>query len=171
MIYAKWEKDKSIHISQWPELFGIPETAKGQMVVDIISSLRRWKSDKGLPLNRALTRVKLYTSEEVNLEDIKGAMNIKKIEITTENPAWKEKISQVAPDFKVIGPLFGKDTNKVAALLKEHAEELEEKKEIKVKGFTLRREYITSVEKEFYAGEKKVEVLSSGEVTIEVEIE
>ncbi|KYK30968.1 MAG: valine--tRNA ligase [Theionarchaea archaeon] len=169
-IYAKWEKDKSIHISQWPEPFGVPEPAQGQLIVDIISTLRRWKSDKGLPLNRELARVKLYASEEFNLEDIKGAMNIKEIEITEGTPAWEEKVSRVTPDFKVIGPLFGKDTNKVAALLKEHAEELEEKGEIEIEGFTLKREYMTSIEKEFYAGEKKVEVLSSGDVIIEIEV-
>jgi valyl-tRNA synthetase len=169
-IFAQWEKDKSIHLSQWPEPFGVPETVKGQMIVDVTAALRRWKSDKGLPLNRELTAVALYTKEDFDLQDIKGAMNIKNMKIVKEIPEWEERISRVTPHFQVIGPLFGKDTNTVASLLKEHAEELEKTGEIEVDGFNLKKEYITSIEKEFYAGEKKVEVLTAGDVVIEIEV-
>ncbi|MBU7010398.1 MAG: valine--tRNA ligase [Theionarchaea archaeon] len=170
-LYTQWEKDKSIHISAWPEPAGIPEQDTGQVIVDIIATLRRWKSDKGLPLNRELSRVKLYVKNDLgDLSDIKGAMNVQEIEVTTENPVWKEKVTRVSPDFSVIGPLFGKDTNKVALLLEKYAEELEETEEIEKEGFTLRREYINSMDKEFYAGEKKVEVLSVGDVAIEIEV-
>ena len=169
-IFAQWEKDKSIHLSQWPEPFGVPETVKGQMIVDVTAALRRWKSDKGLPLNKELTAVTLYTKEDFDLQDIKGAMNIKDMKIVKETPEWEERISRVTPHFQVIGPLFGKDTNKVASLLKEHAEELEKTGEIEVDGFNLKKEYIISIEKEFYAGEKKVEVLTAGDVVIEIEV-
>ncbi len=170
-IYKEWEKDKSIHVSKWPEPLGIPESKSGQVIVDIISALRRWKSDTGFPLNRLLSRVKLYTAEDVgDLKDVKGAMNVEKIEVTQENPLWEEKITRVSPDFKVIGPLFGKDTNKVASLLEKYAEKLETEDKIEKEGFTLKREYINSVQKEFYAGEKKVEVISAGDVVIEIEV-
>ena len=170
-IYVQWEKEKSIHISNWPEPFGVPESISGEIIVDIIAALRRWKSDAGLPLNRALPRVKLYTEEDLgDLRDIKGAMNIQNIEVTKENPLWEEKITRVTPNFKVIGPLFGKDTNKVASLLEKNAEELEKADHIEKEGFILKREYITSIQKEFYAGEKKVEVISAGDVIIEVEV-
>ncbi len=170
-LYAQWEKDISIHVSTWPEPFGVPENITGQITVDIISALRRWKSDTGRALNRSLTRVKLYTQQKLgDLNDIKGAMNIETIEITKESPAWEEKITRVSPDFKVIGPLFGKDTNTVAVLLEKYAGELEKAKEIEKEGFTLKREYIHTIQKEFYAGAKKVEVLSAGDVVIEVEV-
>ena len=169
-IFAQWEKDKSIHLSQWPEPFGVPETVKGHIIVDVTAALRRWKSDKGLPLNKELTAVTLYTKEDFDLQDIKGAMNIKDMKIVKETPEWEERISRVTPHFQVIGPLFGKDTNKVASLLKEHAEELEKTGEIEVDGFNLKKEYITSIEREFYAGEKKVEVLTAGDVVIEIEV-
>ena len=169
-IFAQWEKDKSIHLSQWPDPFGVPETVKGQMIVDVTAALRRWKSDKGLPLNKELTAVTLYTEEDFDLQDIKGAMNIKDMKIVKETPEWEERISRVTPHFQVIGPIFGKDTNTVASLLKEHAEELEKTGEIEVDGFNLKKEYITSIEREFYAGEKKVEVLTAGDVVIEIEV-
>jgi valyl-tRNA synthetase len=169
-IYRQWETDKSIHISQWPELFGGCESRKGQVTVDVIAALRRWKSDNGFPLNRELSRVKLYTGEDVVLQDIKGAMNIKEIAITQENPEWEERTVKVTPNYKVIGPLFGKDTGVVASLLEEHAEKLEEKKEITVDGFDLKTQYIASVEKEFYSGERKVEVLTCADVVIEIEV-
>ena len=169
-IYEKWEKDESIHLSQWPEPFGIPESVTGQMIVDIIAGLRRWKSDRGIPLNRPLTRVKVYTSEELDTRDIKGAMNIKEAIVTKENPQWEERVAKVTPNFKVIGPLFGKDTNRVASLLVENAEDITEQGKITVDGVILKREYITSIEKEYYVGEKKVEILSAGDVVIEIEV-
>lgn len=169
-IFAKWEKERSIHVSKWPECFGVPENREGHLIVDVVAALRRWKSDKGLPLNRPLRKVKLYTEEAFDPEDIKGAMNIEEIEITGASPAWEEKISSITPHFKVIGPLFGKDVNRVASLLREHAEELEKREEIEIDGFILKKEYIFSVEKAFYSGEKKVEVLSSGDILIEVEV-
>jgi valyl-tRNA synthetase len=169
-LYAQWEKDISIHVSKWPEPVGIPENVTGQKIVDIIAALRRWKSDTGMALNRPLTRVKLYTQEDIGVTDIKGAMNCETVEITKESPLWEEKITRISPDFKVIGPLFGKDTKNVAALLEKYAGELEKTEEIKKDGFLLKREYIQSIQKEFYAGTKKVEVLSAGDVVIEVEV-
>jgi valyl-tRNA synthetase len=170
-IYARWEKDKSIHSSAWPEPVGIEESKPGQIIVNIISALRRWKSDSGLPLNRLLPRVKLYTTEDLgDLQDIKGAMNIQEIDMTEENPMWKEKITGITPNYKVIGPLFGKDTNKIAALLEKHAGDLEKTEKIEKDGIILKRECITSIQKDFYVGEKRVEVISAGDVTIEIEV-
>ncbi|MBU7043615.1 MAG: valine--tRNA ligase [Theionarchaea archaeon] len=172
ILYRDWEGEKSIHLSSWPEPFAIPENERGQIIVDIISTLRRWKSDQGIPLNRELPTITLYTDRDLgDLQDICGAMNISQIEISTEEPAWIEKISRVSPDFKVLGPLFGKDTPTVAKLLETHAAELEHTEELSVDGFTLKNTYISSVEKEFFAGEKKVEVLSSGDIIIEIEME
>jgi valyl-tRNA synthetase len=170
-IYAEWEKDKSIHSSAWPEPVGIEESKLGQMIVDIISALRRWKSDRGLPLNRLLPRVKLYTREDLgDLQDIKGAMNIQDIDMTEENPIWEEKITGITPNYKFIGPLFGKDTNMIASLLEKHAADLEKTEKIEKDGIVLKKEYITSIQKEFYVGEKRVEIISAGDVTIEIEV-
>jgi valyl-tRNA synthetase len=171
IIYTPWEDEKSIHLSEWPDLFDVHDTIEGQTIVDIISTLRRWKSDKGIPLNRELKKITLYTDVGLeDLQDIHGAMNIFQVELSTETPAWTEKISRVSPDFKVLGPLFGKDTPRVAELLKKNAADLEHTEELSVEGFTLKREYIASIKKEFFAGEKKVEVLSAGDVIIEIEV-
>lgn len=171
IIYADWGSDRSIHLSAWPELFDIPENTRGQTLVDIISTLRRWKSDRGIPLNHELQKITLYTENDLgDLQDIRGAMNIRHVEASTEVPTWTEKISRVVPDFKVIGPLCGKDTPRVSVLLETHAAELEHAGELSVDGFTLKKEYIASLEKEFFSGEKKVEILSSGDVIIEIEV-
>jgi valyl-tRNA synthetase len=170
-VYRQWEKEVSIHVSSWPKPFGIPESEQGQTLVDVIAALRRWKSDMGMPLNKEVSRVKLYTGARIDdVEDIKGAMNIETVEVTSDPPAWKEKIVKVTPDYSIIGPKFGKDTGKVAALLEQYAGDLEQTPELDKDGFHLRREYITSIQKEFYVGEKRVEVLSAGDVVIEVEV-
>jgi valyl-tRNA synthetase len=171
IMYAQWEDEKSIHLSAWPEGFDVHDTTEGQIIVDIISTLRRWKSDNGIPLNRELKKITLYTDVNLgDLQDIHGAMNISQVELSADPPTWTEKISHVSPNFRILGPLFGKDTPRVAELLKKNATDLENSEELSVEGFTLKREYIASLEKEFFAGEKKVEVLSSGDVIIEIEV-
>ncbi|MGD2246781.1 MAG: valine--tRNA ligase [Candidatus Methanofastidiosia archaeon] len=169
-LYADYEPDKSIHVSSWPEPGGYKEPANGESIVTIISTLRRWKSDQGMPLNEELPRVKLYTQQECGVQDIKGAMNIETLEISTDSPRWKEKIIKVNPDYGIIGPKFGKDTKKVVKLLEKYAEDLETDDCIEKEGYTLKKEFIKSVEKEFYAGEKKVDVITAGDVTIEIEV-
>lgn len=170
ILYADFEPDISIHVSSWPEPGEFEEPANGETIVTIISTLRRWKSDQGMPLNDELPRVKLYTQKEFDVQDIKGAMNITNLEITSESPRWKEKIIKITPDYGIIGPKFEEDTNKVVSLLEKYAEDLEENEHIEKEGYTLQREYIKSVEKEFYAGEKKVDVITADDVTIEIEV-
>jgi valyl-tRNA synthetase len=169
-LYADYEPDISIHVSSWPEPSGYKEPTNGETIVTIISTLRRWKSDQGMPLNEELPRVKLYTHKEFDVQDIKGAMNIKNLEISSKSPRWEEKIIKVNPDYGIIGPEFGKDTKKVVTLLEKYAEDLETNEGIEKEGYKLKKEYIKSVEKEFYAGEKKVDVITASDVTIEIEV-
>lgn len=125
----------------------------------------------GMPLNKEVSRVKLYTRARIeDVEDIKGAMNVGAVEITSDPPTWKEKVVKVTPDYSIIGPKFGKDTGNVAALLEKYAGDLEQTPQLEKDGFQLKREYIVSIQKEFYVGERRVEVLSAGDVVIEIEV-
>lgn len=89
-IYQKFfKKEISIHISKWPEIDKnlIDKNAEeiGDMAVAIISVLRQYKSNKGLPLNAELKKVDIECVESIKkqlknvLDDIKGAMRIKEI--------------------------------------------------------------------------------------------
>jgi valyl-tRNA synthetase len=89
-LFRENEKDISIHISSWPEIendFIDKEIEEiGDMTVAIISSLRQYKSKKGLALNSPIKKLIIECDEntkeklEETFEDIKGTMNVKEIE-------------------------------------------------------------------------------------------
>jgi valyl-tRNA synthetase len=64
-LYAPWEGPGSIHRSQWPE--PVPELQDenaeraGQVLLEIATSARRFKSERNLPLGTELVRLQLAT--------------------------------------------------------------------------------------------------------------
>ncbi|MFH1473870.1 MAG: valine--tRNA ligase [Candidatus Aenigmatarchaeota archaeon] len=89
-MFKENEKDISIHISSWPEVekeFIDKEIEEiGDMTVAVISSLRQYKSSKGLALNSEVEKLTIECDEDAKkklentLEDIKGTMKVKDIE-------------------------------------------------------------------------------------------
>ncbi|MFQ5892219.1 MAG: valine--tRNA ligase, partial [Candidatus Methanofastidiosia archaeon] len=93
-LFRESEKEISIHTSSWPEKMGI-RTHIGEKAVRVISELRKWKSENGIALNAQLSKVIIHTKEDLSevLKDIKGAMNIKELEITKRKPQVEERIT------------------------------------------------------------------------------
>jgi valyl-tRNA synthetase len=172
-VYSHLIGDGSIHTSEWPQV-DLDEEAlnKGRMANDIISEIRRWKSDAGLALNKELSSVTIYTEEDLDglVDDIKGAMNIGEVTISAGQPDVKEVIVSVTPDFSLIGPTFGKDTKKVSTLLTDPdvASRLIEEGALEMEGFTLKKEYIAKVERAFEQKGKKVELIEHPSFIIEI---
>jgi len=90
-FFRKNEKTKSITISKWPEIDGefVDRNIikKGDMAVAIISTLRQYKSGKGLPLNAELKKVEIECDEDIKdfMDDIQKTMKIKKISLGKGN--------------------------------------------------------------------------------------
>jgi valyl-tRNA synthetase len=84
---------ESIHLSEWPksELFDKKSKESGEIAVAIISSLRQYKSSKGLPLNSELEKVSIECDDKIQdklknvLDDIKSTMKIKNLEFGKGN--------------------------------------------------------------------------------------
>ncbi len=82
------EREKSIHITKWPEFDKSKEDAKdfarGEKAVKIIRFIRRWKHDNKLALNAPIKEITLSKKLEKELgdavEDIKGAMAVAKVD-------------------------------------------------------------------------------------------
>ncbi len=86
-LFQKTEGDKSIHISEWPEIKTDAESLKiGRLGIEIISSLRQYKTQKNLSLKEELKRVVIDCDEETKKkikmieDDIKWTMNVKEID-------------------------------------------------------------------------------------------
>jgi len=167
--------ETSIHTSQWPSNYVVDEEAlrKGRLAKDIISEIRKWKSQNKMPLNKELNNVVLYTKEDLTeiIGDIKNTMNIINLNISLDKPDVKEVIVSITPKYSVLGPTFGKDTTVVSELLSrpEVAKEVIEHGTFEAEGFTLKREYISKIEHAFELKGKKVELIEHPEFIIEID--
>lgn len=82
-LYADKEKAKSVHLSKWIEsediLFDRHALELGDTIQKIIAAIRLWKHNEKLALNAELSEVVIDDEMKEGEEDIKGAINIKKI--------------------------------------------------------------------------------------------
>ena len=99
-LFKKFEKNESIHISEWSVAEKIDKKAEqaGELAVLIISSLRQWKHDKKMALNAPLKEIIIDCDKSTKkliepvLQDIKGTMKISKIEFGRAKEIVLEKI-------------------------------------------------------------------------------
>jgi valyl-tRNA synthetase len=161
-IFKKFEKGESIHLSVWPEPPRGSRSELGREAFSIIASIRKWKSEKGIPLNGILPHVIIFTKKNLSpvSSEIRGACHIGTLEVRKEL-GFTEKIISVSPNFSLIGPLFGKDTGRVAGLVKKHAGEILSKGGIEREGITLKPEFIGRMEREFYFEQKRMEMVET----------
>lgn len=122
-IYRKYERDKSIHISMWPEPIFIDEDAEkyGEVIKNTIAIIRSWKIEKKLK-HAEISKVEIYTPMVDVLEkgknDIKSALKIKNMVIKKGMPEAEEKIVKIDPIHSKIGPKFKERTKDIVRYLR-----------------------------------------------------
>ena len=57
-------------------------------------------------------------------KDIAGTMNIEKLEIIKGEPELEERMVEIKPNFRTVGPRYGKLVPKIVAYLKQNAESI-----------------------------------------------
>ncbi|ASJ14045.1 valine--tRNA ligase [Thermococcus radiotolerans] len=124
---------KSVHLLEWPKYDEgrISEEAErlGELAREIVGVMRRYKNSHGLALNAKLKHVAIYATDSYEAlkaieKDIAGTMNIERLEIIQGEPELEERITEIKPNFRTVGPRYGKLVPKIAAYLKENAEEV-----------------------------------------------
>lgn len=150
--YRKHDGTKSIHITSWPEAVIEENTAleRGQIVIDIIAALRRWKSENGIPLNRDIDRIEIISGahDEIiksSIEDICATARVKSLEFSTDADL-NERIVSIRPILSKIGPKYRKDGPAILEHLKSIAPE--------------------QLMKEFESGENKIPLPSGKQVVV-----
>jgi valyl-tRNA synthetase len=75
-MYSCIEKDKSVHKEQWPEvkqdMIDVEAEMEGDLIADIVRTVRRYKSEQGIPLNAPLGKLEIY-AEDLDTGDIENA--------------------------------------------------------------------------------------------------
>ena len=144
-FYKKFEKEKSIHISSWPEplVFDNESEKSGEIVKNYISQFRSWKSDHGIALNAPVNVVATYASED-KISKIKPSSSIIISTLKFPNdhkfiigkPDIEEKIVKITPVYAKIGPTLKEDGKKLVKWIDQNNNEiikkLERKKDIKI---------------------------------------
>lgn len=174
--------DESIHKSSWPEVGIIDEKAieSGDIAIELIDEVRRFKSNSKIPLNAPLAEVNVFTEElggvfEEFADTIRGTLKIENFQIKTGKPEVHEKMVEIAPDMAKIGPKFKGDAGKIMGYLSSTPiEELEsalvENGEIAV-GDLVVEEDMLNIKKDIVgASGKKVDILQAEELGIILEV-
>ena len=112
----------SVHAGSWPDLeFDDPEAkVSGELIADIASTVRSWKSDQGIALNAELERVEAYPEETpeaaVDTYDLAEAVN-GPVHVREGEPNIELVPVEVEPDHSTIGPEFRDQAGQVVAAL------------------------------------------------------
>jgi len=127
----------SVHAASWPEVaFEGDEDAeaKGDLIAEVASTVRAWKSDEGMALNADLDRIEVYSDQGRGYDtyDLSEAVNAP-VYLETGSPNVELVPVGVDPDHSVIGPKFRDRAGQVVAAL-ESADLTQLKNEKEIEG-------------------------------------
>ena len=132
-FYKEFEKDESIHLSNWPEpvIIDNEKEKAGETVKNYISQVRSWKSEQGIALNAPLEVMVTYASKDF-ISKIKTSDSIIKStlkypdnhEFKPEKPKVEEKITKILPVYAKIGPTLKNDAKKLVGWINKNQGEI-----------------------------------------------
>lgn len=172
------EGDRSIHVSPWPETFPLdPEAVViGEMMRDIISSVRSWKATNKMALNQEIASLELIGEKAAVLigheADVMGTLKAKELRVVTA-AELEEKVVAAKPVHSRIGPEFKADAKKVVEAIKAMdpqalARSLAEGK-VNIDGLEIGPEHV-ELEKSLLLHGREVETVQVGEVLVAIEV-
>jgi valyl-tRNA synthetase len=132
-FYKEFEKDKSIHLSSWPEPILEDKRAEkaGEIVKNYISQVRAYKSEHGIALNAGLDSTATYASKDF-ISKIKANKSIIKStlkypddhQFIVGKPDVEEKIVEISPIYAKIGPELKSDAKKLVSWINKNKEKI-----------------------------------------------
>ena len=113
-----YDADESIHLTDWPEPAGYDaDLDAGETAMEVISVLRRYKTESGLALNEPLGRVDIYGHVGGFDDAIADVMHVETVETFDSEPDITTQISDVNLDYSLVGPEFGSDVGAIDAAI------------------------------------------------------
>jgi len=133
LMYKKSEESKSIHISSWPEPIIENDNAhkSGETIKKFIANIRSFKSEQGIALNAPLKSSATYGPKDL-IEQLESQEELIKSTLSLPDnhsfiegkPDIEESITRIEPVYAKIGPIFKKDSQRIAAYIKNHQQDL-----------------------------------------------
>jgi valyl-tRNA synthetase len=121
-FYQTYEKDRSIHLSKWPEPIILDDKTEktGETIKNYIAQVRSWKSERGIALNAPVNATATYASKNIiskiesSNQIIKSTLKYPKNHQFIEGkPKIEEKITKIKPEYSKIGPKFKNEGKKI----------------------------------------------------------
>ena len=176
---------KSINISDWPEiakdLIDKNIENNGNLAIEVIGEIRRFKSSSKIPLNVPLSEVNIYTNSDLKttlneyIDDIGATLKINLLELNEGKPDIHEKVVEVIPAMDKIGPQFKGEAPKIIQYLSstnpdEVAKLLNENGEIAIDDNIITEEHVNMKKEVLGKSGKKVDIIQAENLDIIFEI-
>jgi len=108
----------SIHTETWPEPRGYEaDLEAGEAAMEVISALRRYKSERQLPLNAELDAVAVYGPIEGFEGVIRDVMHVDELEHLAEPPEITTEVTAIDLDYATLGPEYGAKVGEIDAAI------------------------------------------------------
>ncbi|WP_135304406.1 valine--tRNA ligase [Haloarcula amylovorans] len=125
-----WERmyraDESIHTTDWPVAGGYEaDLEAGETAMEVVSALRRYKTENGLPLNADVEHVEVYGHVEGFADAVAEAMHVETLETFEDAPDITTEISDIDLDYSIVGPEFGNDVGAIEGAIAQGDYEIE----------------------------------------------
>jgi len=145
----------SVHLRDWPEPLGVEaDHEAGVAAMSVVGALRRYKSERGLPLNAAVDRVEVYGEGDLAAfaGDVRGVMNVRELTVLDDAPEIESAITGIDLDYAQVGPQFGETVGDIEAALAREEYELVNG-ELRVAGETLGADLFEVERERRYSGD------------------
>ncbi|ELY48514.1 valine--tRNA ligase [Natronorubrum bangense] len=107
---------ESIHTREWPTPKGYEaDLEAGETAMEVISALRRYKSENQLPLNADLESVSVYGPIEGFEGAIQHVMHVQELSVLEAEPEVATEVASIDLDYSTLGPKFGSKVGEIDA--------------------------------------------------------
>jgi valyl-tRNA synthetase len=110
--------DGSVHTSGWPDPLGIDaDFDAGETAMSVVGALRKYKSDRQLPMNESLARVDVWGDVSGFESDVSGVMHVETLNSLAERPEIESVVTGVDLDYSLVGPAYGSQVPDIEAAI------------------------------------------------------
>ncbi len=152
-LWQEMHSEESIHTQDWPEPRGIDaDIDAGETAMQVISALRKHKTEKQLALNEEIEHVQVYGDIEGFEDAIKEVMHVQELEILEGEPETEKKVIEIKLDYSEAGPKYGDKIGEIEDALENNEWNLDAGR-LEVAGEHLKPEEFEVIEDREYKGE------------------
>nr|WP_246084478.1 valine--tRNA ligase [Salinadaptatus halalkaliphilus] len=120
----------SIHTRDWPDPQGYDaDLEAGETAMEVISALRRYKSENQLPLNADLESVAVYGAVDGFADAIQNVMHVEELTVLEDQPEITTEVAAIDLDYSQVGPQYGEKVGEIDAGIESGEYEIDEDRE------------------------------------------